>query len=215
MLLPPVQNSLSRSVQKSLDSTLAGNVTIGSIHVNLFTSATARNVVIYNPSRPADSIIIQKITIKYWLPGLINKSIVITSAVAEEVSVTISALPSKENPLPITPVGKKSNWKFVIGSVHIINMKLNYTDTVSNVNIVVENSDASVQFVKQDSISALIAVPRGNAVSPLWSGTIDTLKTALSLYSQKILVDTLIFRGSGTLQMPKELLLYQTPETGV
>lgn len=198
LLIPPVQQRVLRFAELQMGSFMLGDVTIERVESDLL-----RRVELYGVRAKGgeygDSIYAGRITVRYYLPALLKKTVRVSSVDLKDVYghvvwadrwVRLPVLPQDlaQPPPSISDTGKavgggqgeefsvdSMDWKIDLGTARVFNLNAVYRDSDLKFLGEIVNAQAEAQFHKLDSFSVKLQVPDARYESPWWTGDLDTI----------------------------------------
>jgi len=205
-LLPPIQNLVRTNIESLLSSILKGNVTVGSLQINIFSGAHAQNILLFDPKFPENSIFVENILLNYQPTSLFHKTFNITSIAGNKICAKVSLSPNKVKTLPFLPYPdtssnpetSQSNWKVVFNKIDLDNFNLTFSDSSHNLTAEIINGSAHLLFLSDVCFNGFLSIPQGKLNHEYWNGSFDNLTTDFLINESQLAVDSLKFSGSTT-----------------
>ncbi|MFP4013956.1 MAG: translocation/assembly module TamB domain-containing protein [Chitinispirillaceae bacterium] len=197
LLIPPVQQRVLRFAELQMSSFMLGDVTIERVESDLLRRIELHGVRakggVYG-----DSIYAGRITVKYYLPALLKKTVRVSSVDLRDVYghvvwadrwIRLPVLPQDlAQPPPPSDSGKVArdkegeefsvdsmDWKIDLGTARVFNLNAVYRDSDLEFLGEIVNTRAEARFHELDSFSVKLQVPDARYESPWWTGDLDTI----------------------------------------
>jgi len=205
-LLPPIQNLARTNIESLLSSFLKGDVTVGSLQINIFSGAHAQNILLFDPNFPDNFIFIENVLLNYQPTSLFHKTFNITSITGNKISAKISLSPNKIKTLPFlpypdissSPEKSQSNWKVVFNKIDLDNFSLTFNDSSHNLTAEIKKCSAHLRFLSDICFNGTLSVPQGKLNHEYWNGSFDNIMADFLINESQLSIDSLRFSGSTT-----------------
>ncbi|MDG5815184.1 translocation/assembly module TamB domain-containing protein [Chitinispirillales bacterium ANBcel5] len=188
--LEPVRREILNRVEGAVNEEIVGEIRIGDFQTDLFTTLTLQNIRAGTGEPFGDTLYLEMVTIRYFIPALLTGRIQITEITAQNGEAF--ALLDNEGTLrfPLIPVGPPEPepdplFEFFIDTLEFTDFDFRFSDLQSDIHTqLLAFGSLSLQ---PDTIRATIPLAYGWFNSPLWNGPIDSIYISGSFFNDEIL----------------------------
>ncbi len=211
LFLPAVQHRLLQEIVTRVNPAITGELSIGHISTNLFSTLELHDVQIMDSADVAGEVSVKNIRISWQLHRLLRKEIRLSSvtidgirircSINEQGAFTFPALPAPGNQGDKKQIPEKenaSNWRVSSGPVRLRNIHAEFYDRANNQIGTIEEGSILARIISLDSIIAQLTVSQGSYQSPWWTGSALGISSSVTITPQCLTVENLNITSSQT-----------------